>query len=334
MSLSSKDNTATMFFNSDHKVGVAYEMVTREQALVVKSYDKPTSRKSISGQQYFRGEIEEGKKKLFPVLNHASCISFDQSYFTRTIGQLNIQAELGNDFSLFSGAGFGVIQAFSGALGRNTERLASWFTRGLRDSIHKSVVAKAGEVVASFMFEYDGQRLRTKPIINAIRKHFSDNGRDLLIRDCNKDVFIPIMDISGRIKVVNKKDYPNLPIYRAISAALFDPIFFKTKPEVQGLGVLNGDIAKNNAAFIRKNNPTLNIVSVGSPVRLFDKGETLINRDDLSLLISDQKHITDLLVDIGGPYKRYQCSPIDECYQFATDRRSMELALSSGDINA
>lgn len=334
MSLTSQDQTAEILFNKDHKVGYVYDMVTTEQELVVKSYEKPQVKKSIAGNRYFRGEIEAGRKKLFPVLNHANCISFDQSYFLRTIGQLNIQEKQGNDFSLFSGAGFGTIQAFAGALNMDISDVAKWFVTDLRNSIHKSFLEKATQVAASIMVEIDSNRLNTKPIKKVIRKFFSDGKRDLLVRDCKKDVFITLQDISGRIETITKETNPNFPIYEVISAAIFDPVFFKTKADqIKGFGVMGGDVAKNNDSFIRKNNPSLNIISVGSPVRLFDKGKTNINRADLSLRISDRKHETDLMVEIDGPYKRYQCNPIDECYQFDTDQESMEIALLSGDIN-
>lgn len=333
MSLCSQDQTAEIIFNKDHRIGVSYTMVTTEQDLVVKKYEKPSVKKSIATKQYFRGEVEEGRKALFPVLHVANCISFDQSYFTRTIGQINIQEKLGNNYTLFSGAGFGAIQAFWGALGRDAEDLMKWFINDLKKAIHKGPARKTSEFVIGVLFERDGKRLDPSRAKKVIKKLFKKGKGDLLVRDCNKDIFIPIEDISGRIKVVTKETYPDLPIHRVVSAAVFDPIFFKTKPTVQGLGVLNGDIAKNNNYFLRKNNPHLNITSVGCPVRLFDKGSSKISREDLALKISDRKHETDLMVEIGGSYKRYQCKPIDEVYQFATGQKSIELAFASGDID-
>lgn len=336
MSLNSQDQTAEIIFNDDHKVGVSYTMVTTEQEAVVKTYEKPNVKKSIATKQYFRGEIEEGRKSLFPVLNVANCIVFDQSYYTRTIGQLNIQERLGNNYSLFSGSGFGTIQAFWGALDRDIEYLTKWFVNDLKSAVHKSALKKTGEFIVGIFYDkiaYDSDRLNPKRAKRAIRKLFKKDSGDLLVRDCKKDIFIPVEDISGRIKVVTKDIYPDRPIYQVIAASIFDPVFFKTKPEIEGMGILIGDVAKNNASFLRKNNPNLNITSVGSPVRLFDKGTELISREDLALKISDRKHETDLMVDIGGSYKRYQCSPIDECYQFATDQKSIELAFASGDDN-
>jgi len=335
MSLTSQDKSAEIIFQYDHKVGVSYTMVTSEKCLVVKSYDKPPIKKSISGLQYFRGKNEEGREKFFPVLKFSSCISFDQSYFLRTIGQLNIQEKLGNQFSLFSGAGFGVIQAFAGALDMDISEVMKWFVNDLRNSIHKSILKKTTQLFISFMIDFDGERLNPKPIKKVIRKFFSKNNRDLLVRDCKGDVFIILQDISGRTATVTKGITPNFPIYEVISASIFDPVFFKTRADqIKGFGVMGGDVAKNNNSFIRKNNPSLSIISVGSPVRLFDKGKDLISRSDLSLKISDRKHETDLVVKIKDPYKRHQCKPIDECFQFATDRESMELAFLSGDIDA
>ena len=99
-------------------------MITSEQDLVVKKYNKPTTKKSVESQMFFRGQVEDSRKLLTPILHHSNCISFDQSYFTRTIGQLQIQERLEGDYSLYSGAGFGTIQAFWGALGRDTKDLA------------------------------------------------------------------------------------------------------------------------------------------------------------------------------------------------------------------
>jgi hypothetical protein len=333
MSLNSQDQIAEILFNKDHKVGTPYDMITTEQELVVKSYDKPPVKKSIATRQHFRGEVEEGRKALFPFLNVANCYSFDQSYFIRTIGQIRIQENLGNNSALFTGAGFGAIQAFWGALDRKAVDLAKWFVNDLKKAIHKGPVRKTSEFVIGVLLEHDGKRLNPSRAKKAIRKLFKKDAGDLLVRDCKKDIFIPVEDISGRIKVVTKETYPDLPIYQVLNAAVFDPIFFKTKPEVKGLGVLNGDIAKNNNYFLRKNNPNLNITSVGCPVRLFDKGTESISREDLALKVSDRKHETDLMVEIDGPYKRIQCNPIDEVYQFATDQKSIELAFASGDIN-
>ena len=334
MSLNSQDQTAELIFNADHKISALYNMVTTEQDLVVKKYDKPASKKSVATQMYFRGQVEESRKLLLAPLPHSNCISFDQSYFTRTIGQLQIQEKLEGDYSLYSGAGFGVIQAFWGALGRDTKDLAKWFVNDFRKAFHKGAVSSTSSVIASLVFDVDNKRFGIQKAKSALRKLFSDEKRDLLVRDCVSDVFIPVQDISGRIKVVNKQNYSNLPIYLAISASLFDPVFFKTKPQVEGLGVMTGDVAKNNDIFMRATNPHINITSVGSPVRLFDKGGSLIKRDDLSLKVSDQKHTNELFMSslIPAPYTRYQCNPIDECYQFATDQEAMSIALTSGDI--
>jgi len=332
MSLNSQDQTGEVLFNSDHKIGVLYDIITEEQVQVVNTYDKPTTKSPSAKGKYFRGTIENGREDLFPVLTHASCTSFDQSYFTRTIGQINLQEKYGADSTIFSGAGFGVLQAFWAALGRDAKDLAKWFVTDFRDSIHTGYLATAGNAFVNLMIDTDSKRMNTRAAERVIKKLFKNNKQDLQVKHCTKDVFIPLQDISGRVRVVTKGTYPNVPIYQVVAAAIFDPIFFKTKPRISGLGVMIGDVMKNNDFFIRYRNPNIKIVSIGSPVRLYDKGSSLIKRDDLALKLSDQKHTTDLIASasISGPYTRHECTPIDECYQFATDQAAMELALNSG----
>lgn len=328
------DQTILIEFDGNHLVGEVYDMFITEQELVVKKYDKPTNKKSVAGSQYFRGQIDEERKKLTPILKYANCISFDQSYFTRTIGQLNIQSKLNNDVALFSGAGFGVLQAFAGALDFDIEEFTVWYTTEFRNSLHVGALGKiGGAILKKASDSFDNKRLKSKKATKTIRKHFRTGNRDLLVRDCKKDIFIPVWDISRKVIVIRKSSFPNIPIYQVIASAIFDPVYFKTKPIIEGMGVMNGDIIKNNAAFIRKNNPTLNIVSVGSPVRQFDKGIDTITREDLAVKNADDKHETDLMVDISGPYKRLECKPIDESYQFDTRLKAMEIALISGDID-
>jgi len=334
MSLCSQDQTAEIHFNNDHKVGTAYEMITSEKTQIVKTYDKPPVKKSISGQQYFRSEIKESQRQLTPILNHRNCLSFDQSYFTRTIGQIEIQKKISTSgIDLFSGAGFGSLQAFWGALGWNPNDLQKFFCIKLRDAIKKGIVRKMYEITTSVLIDSKYERLATKYIEAELKKVFSVKKRPLTLRDCTKDVFIPIQDISGRTMIITKQNYPNMPIYVAVGASLFDPVFFETKKHFNHMGVLNGDVVKNNDFLINKNNPNMNMVSVGCPVRIFDKGFDRISRSDLALKISDQKHETDLIMSsmIDAKYKRYQCHPIDEVYQFAYHDNAIELAMGSAD---
>lgn len=329
------DQIATMKFNGNHLISETYDIVVTEQDSVVKTYERPPNKKSIAGIQYFRGEIEESRKKLSTHLNYANCVSFDQSYFLRTIGQLEIQKTLGNDFSLFTGAGFGVIQAFAGALGLDVDVLANWYVSDFKNSIKKSFGLKTGEAILKLGHDqYDNKRFNPRSARKTLRHFFRTGKRDLLVRDCKKDIFIPIQDVSGRVEVVTKQLTPNFKIYEVISACIFDPLFFKTKPEIKGFGVSNGDLAKNNNAFIREGNPTINIISVGSPVRCFDWGTDSISREQLSVHNKMEKHLADLSIEIKGHYTRHECKPIDEYHQFETKQRAMDSAWQSGDINA
>ncbi len=338
MSLNTADQTATISFNADHKVGSAYTMITTEQELVVKTYAKPEVKKSIAGQRYFRLQIQDSQKALTPFLTHQNCLSFDQSYYTRTIGQIEIQKKLESKrgalhsyYSLFSGAGFGSIQAFWSALGWRSSDLQIWFTTGLRKSIKKQPLKKALEVSIAVLFGSDDDRRTPKKIEKELRKAFSIEGRDLTVRECKSDVFIPIQDLSGKTIVINKENYPNMPIYVAIGASIFDPVFFKTEPHLSNLGVLNGDVVKNNDWLIKKNNQNIAIDSVGSPVRCFNRGSSKIRKKDLALKISDQKHETDLIMSKSIASTRYECYPIDEFFQFAVTDSAVQTALSSAD---
>ncbi len=334
ISLCSQDNVAEIIFLSDHYVGDVYDMVVTQQEKVVKTYDKPPVKKSVAGQQYFRAEIKKSQDNLFPYLRHTKAVSFDQSYFTRTIGQNEILKKVNvSGATLFSGAGFGALQAFWCALGWDAEDLQKFFCVNLRNAIKKGLFRKGVEVTASILLDSNFERLSPKHISKELEKVFSINKRQLKVRDCKHDVFIPIQDISGRTMVIDKSEFASMPIHVAVGASLFDPVFFKTKKYFSHMGILNGDVVKNNDWLMARNNPGIKTISIGSPVRCFDKGFSEISRADLALKISDQKHETDLMMSDDCGSVRYQCKPIDEVYQFSTSGQAIELALNSGDIN-
>jgi hypothetical protein len=308
-------------------------MIVDQQDKVVREYKKPLVKKSIAGQQYFRGQIKKSQEKLFPILKHGNAISFDQSYYTRTLGQLQIQksleekhGRLSDVFSLSTGAGFGALQALWLALGEDTEELIHHFCNGIRKAVSPSTVKK----IPAFIFSMDTDRLNPKYLDKAFKNIF----KKAKVRDLKTDIFIPIMDVSGRVQVFTKSNFKSELLSDIAFCAVPDPVFFKLKPYKNGMGVLNGDIAKNNDVFIRKNNPSINITSVGSPVRYYDKGYSHMNRETLSLKISDQKHQTDLWFadEMNGPRTRHECKPIDEVYYFSVKQSQMEKALDSGDI--
>jgi hypothetical protein len=320
-------------FLSDHYVGDIYTMVINQQEKIVREYKKPPVKKSIAGQMFFRGEIKKSQEKLFPILKHGNAISFDQSYYTRTLGQIRIQnkleekhGKLTDIFSLATGAGFGALQALWLALGNDSEELLHYFARDIRKAVTPSTIKK----IPAFIFSMDTDRLNPKYLDKAFKRMF----KKAKVRDLKIDVFIPIMDVSGRVHAFNRDSFKSELLSDVAFCAVPDPVFFKLKAYKNGMGVLNGDIAKNNDVFLRKNNPNLNISSVGAPVRYYDKGYSYMTRDTLSLKISDQKHQTDLWFadEMKGPRTRYECKPIDEVFYFSTKESQMDKALDSGDI--
>ena len=124
-----------------------------------------------------------------------------------------------------------------------------------------------------------------------------------------------------------------MPIYLAVAAAMFDPIFFETKPLFDGMGIMNGDIVKNNDVYLRKYNPQLDITSIGSPARVFDKGTGRIDERSKLIKKDEEKHDTDLDWSRSCGSKRYECTPIDECFQFASSDKAIQIAQKSGAIN-
>jgi hypothetical protein len=249
------------------------------------------------------------------------------------LGQLQIQSKLEDKYGkltdiykLASGAGFGALQALWLALGESSQELHFHWMNCLKKSVKKTKLAK----IPGSLMGLDIDRINPK----YIKKAFSKMFKKAKVRDLKVDVFIPIMDISGRVQVFNKERFKSELISDVAFYSVPDPVFFKLKAGKKGMGVLNGDISKNNDVFIRKNNPSINITRVGCPVRCYDKGYSVIARDGLALKISDQKHETDLMFSdaIMGPGIRYECKPIDEVYQFSTKTKQLDKALYSGDI--
>ncbi len=340
------NETAEIIFQSHYLIGNSYSYVIEEQDMIIKTYDEPPVKKSIAGLQHFRAEIRESQKSLDQRFS-GSALSFDQSYFTRTIGQIVIQykleqkiGKLSDNYSIFSGAGFGALQAFSCAVGNSTEELNNWYLSNFLSMVRKGYIQKGYEITTSVLFNHDHDRIKAKKAEKIIRYFFkakdvdgNRTGRDLTIKDCKKDVYIPAWDISRRTMVITKSTFPDMPIYLAVAAAMFDPIFFETKPLFDGMGIMNGDIVKNNDVYLRKYNPNLDITSIGSPARVFDKGTGRIDERSKLIKKDEEKHDTDLDWSRSCGSKRYECTPIDECFQFASSDKAIQIAQKSGAIN-
>jgi len=339
-----EDNVAQVTFQGHYLLGQSYSFIIEEQEKgAVKTYERPPVKKSIAGLQYFRAEIRESQETLNQSFI-GNALSFDQSYFTRTIGQIVIQykleqslGDLTNHFNVFSGAGFGSLQAFSCALGYGTEELNDWYIGNLLSFIRKSYLQKGYEIATSIIFNRDHDRIKEKRATKVIRYYFrakdvngKRTGRDLTIKDCKKDVYIPVWDISRRTVVITKETSPDMPIYIAVASAMFDPIFFETKPMFKGMGIMNGDVVKNNDVYLKKYNPSLNVTSIGSPVRIFDKGSGRIDERSKLIKKDEEKHDINLDWSRSCGSKRYECNPIDECFQFASSDIAIQIAQKSG----
>lgn len=342
-----EDKIAEIHFQEHFLIGQTYEFVIGQQDKgAAKTYDKPPVKKSIAGLQYFRAEVRESQESLDQKFI-GKALSFDQSYFTRTIGQIIVQykleqrlGDLSKVFDVFSGAGFGSLQAFSCAMGYETEELNSWYLSDLLSIVRKGVMKKGLEITTSIVLNHEHDRIKAKKAEKVIRYYFKAKdvnggrtGRDLTIKDCKKDVYIPVWDISRRTMTITKQTYPDMPIYIAIAAAMFDPIFFEAKQMFKTMGIMNGDIVKNNDVYLKRYNPGLDVISIGSPVRIFDKGMGRVDERSKLIKKDEQKHDTDLDWSRSCGSKRYECKPIDECFQFASNDKAIKIAQKSGAID-
>lgn len=312
---------------------------------VVRSYEKPAVEKSIAGIQYFRAEINKSQETLDQKFS-GKFLSFDQSYFLRTVGQIVIQykyeqkyGDLLDIFSGFSGAGFGALQALSCAIGIQTSEFNDWYLGNFGSAISKGVIKKAYEITTSVLLNLDHTRIKERIIEKEIRYLFKSkdiNGkrtnRDLTVKECKREVYIPVWDISRRTMTITRSTFPDMPVYLAVCASMLDPIFFETKPIFNGFGIMNGAVTKNNDVYLKQYNPLLQVVSIGAPVRVFNKGVGRI--DERSKLIKKDEEAQDIQLDWSRTCgsKRYECTPIDEYFQFANSDKAIQTAQKSGDI--
>ena len=348
--LEPSDNIAEISFKNHlhYHTGQSYTFVIDEQRKVVVEYTQ-APRETIAGQIQFREKVRKSQESLDCKFNSVNALSFDQSYFTRTIGQIVIQYKLEGKlgplhekFGVFSGAGFGALQAFSCALGYSTEELNTWYLENLLRSVRKGFVRKSWQMFTGVILGHDHSKYKSKPFEKEIRKFFKAKdldgkrtGRDLTVKDCKKDVYIPVWDVSRLTEVITKKSAPDMPIWLAVCSSLVDPIFFEADRKLrdQWDGVLNGDVVKNNDVYLKQYNPDMSVTSVGSPVRVWDKGRGVL--DDRSLLIkySEAKHDTNLDWSREIGVKRYECTAVDELKQFDFSNYAINTAQKSGDID-
>ena len=301
-------------------------------------YEQPEE-KGIKQLQFRRGEIIKSQESLYPRFNVSNALTFDQSYFTRTIGQAKIAADLeakngpfNKSYQLVSGAGFGAVQAGGVALGIASGVVFDFITGSFRDALKKGWLKKGAQALVEVASGIKFDRLGTAGVEKSLRQFFKRPGTktDLLIRDCTTEIFVPVMDINGRAMAITKKDFPTLPVYLAVCMSLFDPLWFDVKPQIEGFSILTGDVHKTNDILIAKHNKT-SITSIGSPVRIYDHGARKITREALSLRSNDQRHVLELReAEMITNRKRIQCKPLDEVKQFDFSDMAVEKAIQSG----
>jgi len=343
-----EDSIAEITFQDGYLIGESYHFIIDEQsATAPKTYEAPPVKKSIAGNQYFRAEIQKSQETLDQKFN-GKALSFDQSYFTRTIGQIVVQhrlegkfGSLVNKFDVFSGAGFGSLQAFSCALGYSADELNRWYLGSLLKVVRKGYIQTGVEIASSILLNRDNDRIKSSKAEKVIRNYFKAKGidgnridRDLTVKECKKEVYIPVWDISRRTMTITRKTFPDMPIYLAACAAMLDPVFFNSKPMFEGFGVMNGDIKKNNDVYLRMHNSGLNIISIGSPVRVFDKGQGALDERSKLIKKDEQKHDGNLDVSRAlNNATRYECNPVDELFQFASNDKAIQTVQKSGAID-
>lgn len=346
-----EDNIAEIKLDS-YNIGQSYTFIITEQEKVVKEYNKPPPqlKKTIAGQQYFRSEISKSQESLNQKFSVQNALSFDQSFYNRTLGQIVIQGKLEDKYGplhekykLFSGAGFGSIQMFSCSLGYETEELNRMFLENLFESLHKNWRDKAYEFTTSILLNHNHEKFSTKKPEKEIRHFFKAkdiNGkrtdRDLTIKECKSEIYLPLWDMSRRTITITKSSYPEMPIYVAACMAVFDPVYFKPKSKkryIKQLGIMNTDVVKNNDVYLRMYNESMSVTSIGSPVRCFDKGVGDMDDRSITLKQLDIRHDTNLDWSRNCGSKRYECKPVDELYQFPINRDSIHTAQKSGDID-
>jgi len=340
---------AEIAFKENYLKGDSYSFIIGQQEKGgVKTYSKPPVKKSIAGLQYFRAEVSKSQESLDQKFS-GNALSFDQSYFTRTIGQIVIQyrleQKLGNltdEFDVFSGAGFGSLQAFSCALNYKTEELNDWYLGDLLKIIRKNYLQTGFELTTSVFLNHDNRRIKSKKVEDAIRYLFKAKdsrgkrtNRDLTIKDCRKDVYIPVWDISRKTVVITKDTCPDMEVYFAVCSAMLDPITFSVSKRMlkRWNGVLNGDIVKNNDVYLKKFNSLLDVTSIGSPVRVWDKGNNKIDERSKLIKLTEVKHDTDLDWSRSCGSARYECTPVDELLQMSCSDKSIGIAQKSGGID-
>jgi hypothetical protein len=272
-----------------------------------------------------REEIANSYKKLlipFPMASNA--LTFDQSYYTRGLGQLQVAAalernlgkNLAGEYNLFSGMGFGAIMAAYFALGKDTSSLKEWWAR------------KLNKAVKSGMSEIVNGRKSPRKVKSALRKLFLDETkRPLLMSDLQKHLVLYLKDINGCIVMIDSNKYPSMPVWEAVSWAALNPIDFNTNPQIAGKALLIGDFEKSPDSLLRLGNNHLRITSICSPVRVYNHGKRKRSMENLAMIMKEVNFQKEQNSDLG--VTKLECSPIDNIKKYDTSRKGLTAAIHS-----
>jgi len=272
-----------------------------------------------------REEISASYQKLqipFPMASNA--LTFDQGYYTRGLGQLqiasglerNLGKRLVGEYNLFSGMGFGAIMAAYFALGNDTASLKKWWV----EKLNKAVKTRATEIVS-------GRKSTARPKA-ALRRLFSDETRrPLLMSDIQKHLVLYLQDINGCIIIIDSDKYPSLSIWEAVSWVALNPVDFNTKPEIEGQALLIGDFEKSPDSLLRIGNNHLRITSICSPVRVYDHGKRKRNMENLAMILKEVGFHGEIKESLG--VNRLECSPIDNIKKYDTSKKGLTAAIHS-----
>jgi hypothetical protein len=272
--------------------------------------------------QDFRESIIEGRKKLFIRHNYKRAICFDQCFYTRGFGFIEIardleakeQANLAGTYDLFSGVGFGAIIAAWYAAGRSTYDLSLWWGKELRKATR-----------GGLKYLRTGQR-NPKKVERALRKAFKVNGRDMLMGQLSKELFIPAMDISGRTLLITKKELPVMPVYQALMCTVLDPIDFDTKPIAKGYSIMAGDFTRSSVSFLINN--TGLVTNITCPQRIYNHNQRTRSLQNIAVIMKE--HLLGSGRRPSNNLVAYEAKPIDAVKRFDSRKKYIEAAIMSG----
>jgi hypothetical protein len=322
--LSYTGQVAIIHFDNSTPIGAAVELLILENG----EYLNHAFKAKVTKSKAFRNEVEDSYKLLFPSFDFPNALTFDQSYWTRGIGQIEIlkklrdksNGELWKDFSLFAGVGFGGIQALFVASGKSIDELGIFWMGPLKKALSQPKSAITGQRSPA-------------PIEKVLKKVFNNkqSKREMLLMDLKREVFIPLMDINGKCLAITKKAFPMMTVAEAAFLSCIDPLEFKTKPKIKGYSVTDSSFIKNPDTLLKVNSPRMMQTSIGSPNRMVNHGNKQRTLENMALINKEQSHrLTLMNQELGGIKRtRYECSPIDQFKKFDFSNKAINAAINS-----